>query len=298
MPLLRAVDLTVSYARGRRPAHDRAAIDGVSLEIARGSLVGILGPNGSGKTTLLRLLAGTLLPDAGRVQLDGTDVRRIPRAVLARRFAVVPQETQLTFEYTALEIALMGRYPHLGAFEIEGPGDLESAFRALDATGTRHLADRRFQTLSGGEKQRVVIASALAQLDQGPPMATSRPKQALGDCTSAQLDQGSSTMPDARGAPPQPPGRVLLLDEPTASLDLRYQIEIGALIRRLHASHDVSIVLTTHDVHFARAVCDEVVLLRDGRVLARGPSADVLTMARLNELYGIDVSPALSGAFA
>ena len=244
----------------------RAAIQRVSLEIARGSLLGILGPNGSGKTTLLRLLAGTLAPDAGTVRLDGADVRRIPRAALARRFAVVPQETQLAFEYTALEIALMGRYPHLGAFEIEGPGDLESALSALEATGTRQLADRRFQTLSGGEKQRVVIASALAQLD-------------------------------ARGSTPAEAGRVLLLDEPTASLDLRYQMEIAALVRRLHDRQNVSIVLTTHDVHFARAVCDEIVLLRDGQILARGPSADVLTIARLNELYGVDVSSALSEAF-
>ena len=268
--LLQAVDLSVTYGRGPREesesssGRNRAALDHVSLDVAHGSLLGILGPNGSGKTTLLRVLAGTLAPDTGRVLLDGADVRRLPRAALARRFAVVPQETQLAFEYTALEIALMGRYPHLGAFEIEGPRDLESALASLDATGTRHLADRRFQTLSGGEKQRVVIASALAQLDGG-----------------------------AGGRP----GAVLLLDEPTASLDLRYQMEIGALIRRLHDQQDVSIVLTTHDVHFARAVCDEIVLLRDGQILARGPAADVLTIARLNELYGVDVSPALREAF-
>jgi ABC-type oligopeptide transport system ATPase subunit len=130
--LLQAVDLTVSYARPRRVRRQSAgtrasgggtplALNNVSLTIARGSLLGILGPNGSGKTTLLRLLAGTLMPDAGQVLLDGTDVRRIARSAMAKRFAVVPQETQLAFEYTALEIALMGRYPHLSAFEIEGP---------------------------------------------------------------------------------------------------------------------------------------------------------------------------------
>src|SRR4051812_17828976 len=269
--LLQGADLTVSYARAGRPSSQRAAIQNVSIDIDRGALVGILGPNGSGKTTLLRLLAGTLAPDAGRVLLDGVDVRSLARGALARRFAVVPQETQLAFEYTALEIALMGRYPHLGAFEIEGPDDLESALASLDATGTRDLAERRFQSLSGGEKQRVVIASALAQLD------TRRRDRSAG------------------GA--EQPGAVLLLDEPTASLDLRYQIEIGTLVRKLHDEQDVSIVLTTHDVHFARAVCDEIVLLREGRILARGPAADVLTIARLNELYGIDVSPALKEAF-
>lgn len=254
MPELLAVDgLRFSFG-------DTCILDDVSLTVARAGLLGILGPNGSGKTTLLRLLAGLLRPQSGRVLLEGQDLRRIARPALARRFAVVPQETHLAFEYTALEIALMGRYPHLGAFQVEGPADLASALAALDATGTRHLADRPFQTLSGGEKQRVIIASALAQLD-GAAHA-----------------------------------KVLLLDEPTASLDLRYQIEVAALIRRLHDQQAVSIVLSTHDVHFARAVCTDVVLLRAGRILARGPIGEVLTPDRLGELYEIDMRSALAAA--
>jgi iron complex transport system ATP-binding protein len=242
-------------------------IDGVSLVVARGALVGILGPNGSGKTTLLRLLTGTLSPASGRVSLDGVDLARLSRATLARRLAVVPQETQLAFEYTALEVALMGRYPHLGAFEVEGPDDLASALAALDATGTKPFADRPFQTLSGGEKQRVIIASALAQLDAG---ARPEPQRRL-----SQI--------------PGTTGRLLFLDEPTASLDLHYQVEIASLIRRLHETQHVTIVLSTHDLHFAAAVCKEVVLLRGGRVLARGPTAQVLTPAKLGELYDVDV---------
>lgn len=250
--LLQADSVTFTYTRPRRTPG--AVIDGVSLEIERGAFVGILGPNGSGKTTLLRLLAGTLRPQRGVVRLDSEDLRRIPRTTLARRFAVVAQETQLAFEYTALEIALMGRYPHLGPFEVEGPHDVGCALTALESTGTQHLADRPFQTLSGGEKQRVVIASALAQLDPGA---------SAGD-------------------------RVLLLDEPTASLDLRYQIEVAELVRRLHARHGITIVLSTHDLHFAMAVCREVVLLREGRILARGPAATVLTAERLAALYEVD----------
>ena len=230
-------------------------IDGVSLEIASGALVGLLGPNGSGKTTLLRLLAGTLEPDRGSVRLDGEDVLRLSRTALARRCAVVPQETHLAFEYTALEMVLMGRYPHLRAFEVEGPEDLAAAMRALAATGARELADRPFQTLSGGEKQRVIIASALAQLD-----------------TAA-----------ARHAS----GRLLLLDEPTASLDLKYQIEVAQVVRRLHAEGGVTIVLSTHDLHLAAVLCQEVLLLSRGRVLARGAAADVLTPARIAELYDV-----------
>jgi iron complex transport system ATP-binding protein len=273
--LLQAAELRFGYGRkpkaqgpgpkaqGPRPKESVArasglVIDGVSLEIDRGALVGILGPNGSGKTTLLRILAGTLRPDSGVVRLDGEDLRRISRAALARRFAVVPQETQLAFEYTALEIALMGRYPHLGAFEVEGPEDVACALASLEATGTQHLADRPFQTLSGGEKQRVIIASALAQLDAG-------------------------------GAPNrEPDGRLLLLDEPTASLDLRYQVEVAALIRRLHDQQEIAILLSTHDLHFAAAVCTDIVLLREGRVLARGPVEEVLTPERLAVLYDLE----------
>jgi iron complex transport system ATP-binding protein len=234
-------------------------LDGVSTTIRRGSLVGILGPNGSGKTTLLRLIAGALRPDAGRVLLDGQEVSSIPRGALARRLAVVPQETQLAFDYTVLEIVLMGRYPHLGTFEVEGPRDLDIALAALTSTGTADLADRAYRTLSGGEKQRVVIASALAQLENGAGAGTAA-------------------------------GALLLLDEPTASLDLRYQLEVIALLERLHADRGITVVLSTHDLRFAESLCREVVLLRRGRVLAQGPPDDVLTAARIGELYDIDAA--------
>jgi len=259
--LLQAAKLRFGYTSA-------LVVDDVSIDVGRRALVGVLGPNGSGKTTLLRLLAGTLRPQSGRVTLDGADLTRIPRAAVARRLAVVPQETQLAFEYTALEIALMGRYAHLRAFEVEGPADLASANAALDATGTRELGARPFNTLSGGEKQRVVIASALAQLDQG---------------------EG----PTAKG---QGPGRLLFLDEPTASLDLHYQVEMANVIRRLHDEQDISIVLSTHDLHFAAAVCEDVILLRRGRVLARGATADVLTPAALAELY--DLQPEVVAAWS
>ena len=270
--MLEAVELRFSYeGRNKRPwgrgkpRPCKQVVDGVSLRIEHGALVGLLGPNGSGKTTLLRLLAGTLTPQHGTVRLDGHALAAMPRGSLAKRLAVVPQETQLAFDYTALEVVLMGRYPHLGAFEVEGPDDLASAYRALEATGTRALADRQFQTLSGGEKQRVIIASALAQLDPAPRAGTAR--------GSAQH-------------------RLLFLDEPTASLDLRYQLEVAALIGDLHERHDITVLLSTHDVHFARTVCAAIVLLADGRVLDYGPTPTVLTPESLGNLYGIDAGVA------
>jgi iron complex transport system ATP-binding protein len=233
----------------------------VSLTVPSGALVGVLGPNGSGKTTLLRTLSGALTPVSGTVTFDDRDVRSMTSLQLARRLAVVPQETHLAFDYSVLEIVLMGRYPHLGRFEFERPEDLASARAALAATGTGHLAERAFETLSGGETQRVVIASALAQLGEGA------------DTTA------SST-------------RVLLLDEPTASLDLRYQLEVAALLRRLHERGDITILLTTHDVQFASRLCSELVLLSDGHVIAQGTPAEVLTTSQIATLYGIEPTQA------
>src|SRR5215475_391088 len=155
--LLEAVDLAFEYPGANR------VLDGVSLSAARGSIVGLIGPNGSGKTTLIRLLSGTLKPTTGSIVLDGIPLSALSRRELARRVAVVPQDTHVTFDFSAIEIVLMGRYAHLGAFALEGPDDFAIARQALAATGTAALESRRFATLSGGEKQRVVIASALAQ---------------------------------------------------------------------------------------------------------------------------------------
>ncbi|MBI3262823.1 MAG: iron chelate uptake ABC transporter family permease subunit [Acidobacteria bacterium] len=245
----------VSFAYGARAgsgppegsAGAQSVIDRVSLLVTRGQLVGVLGPNGSGKSTLLGLMAGTLHPSSGRVTLDGDDVRAVTRRSLARRLSYVPQETRLAFEYSVMEVALMGRYPHLSTLQLEGPGDVAIVREALSATGTAHLEARPFRTLSGGEKQRVIIAAALAQ--------------------SAEL---------------------MLLDEPTASLDLRYQLEIASLLRRLNRTRGMTLVVATHDLNFALSVCDALVLLRRGAVLAAGASSTVLAPDSVRALYGVD----------
>ena len=235
------------FGYASRAAEPSFGLHDVTVAVPRGSLTGLLGPNGCGKTTLLKLLSGVLRPRQGTIALDGRAMSGIPRRELARHVAVVPQETHPAFDYTAMEMVLMGRHPHLGAFQLEGPADLAIAREALLATGTLHLADRPYMTLSGGEKQRVVIAGALAQ------------------------------SPD-----------VLLLDEPTASLDLGYQLEIAALLSRLNIARGVTMVLATHDLNLAASLCDTLVLMRDGRVLAQGPTRDVLTGAAIRQLYDVD----------
>jgi iron complex transport system ATP-binding protein len=240
--LLQGTSLSFAY-RTRTPL----VLDQVSLAVGDGDLVGLLGPNGSGKTTLLKLLGGMLQPTGGDVHLDGRRLADWSRRELARRIAVVPQETHATFDFTVLDIVLMGRYAHLGPFALETLADLAIARDALDATGTATLQDRPFASLSGGEKQRVVIASALAQASN-----------------------------------------LLLLDEPTASLDLAYQLEIASLLRRLNRERGATMVVCTHDLNFAAALCSRVVLLKKGCVFAHGPTVDTLTAANILEVYGVE----------
>ena len=238
--LLQANSVSFAYDATR-------VLDDLTMAVDRGEVVGLLGPNGSGKTTLLRVLAGMLRPDRGEVRLDGRAISSMPRREIARRLAVVPQETHLAFEYSVLEMVLMGRHPHLGPFELEGAHDLAIAKEALWATGTARLEHRPFSTLSGGEKQRVMIASALAQ--------------------SADL---------------------LLLDEPTASLDLRYQLDTAALLTTLNRERGVTIVLSTHDLNYAASLCRTLVLLRNGRILDSGKTASVLTRESIVALYDVE----------
>ena len=240
--MLRAERVSFAYRAGAP-----LAVDDVSLTIPRGELVGILGPNGSGKTTLLKMLGGTLTPTAGRVDFDGRALSGWKRRDVARRIALVPQETHAPFDFTVLDIVMMGRFPHLGAFALEGPADLAIAKQALASTGTAALEDRPFATLSGGEKQRVVIASALAQSPE-----------------------------------------LLLLDEPTASLDLGHQLDVQELLASLNGNHGVTMVLSTHDLNLAAALCRQLILLRDGKVIAQGPTDDVLTPGAVRALYGVD----------
>jgi iron complex transport system ATP-binding protein len=157
MTRLAAEGVSFAYEPGMPVVRD------VSLAIAAGDMLAIAGPNGSGKSTLLDLLSGVRVPGAGRVTLDGQDLRTLDRRALARAIAVVPQDAAITFPYTVAEIVLMGRAPHRRRFGIESPRDVAIAEQAMARTGVLSLAGRPITELSGGERQRVVIARALAQ---------------------------------------------------------------------------------------------------------------------------------------
>jgi len=224
------------------------ALSDFSLEITPGKIVGVIGPNSSGKTTLIRLLTRVLEPEAGEIRLEGVPVRRLSRTDLARRVAVVPQETLPQFPFTVGELVLMGRYPHDPGRYFESPRDRTVAREAMAATGVLELAELPLDHLSGGERQRAVIARALAQ---------------------------------------EP--RLLVLDEPTAHLDLRYQAECAGLLRRLGREAGLTIVLVSHDLGFAAELCDRLLLMAGGAAVRVGPPESVIDEAVLESAYGCRV---------
>jgi iron complex transport system ATP-binding protein len=233
---------------GLRYTDNGWVLRGISLEVAQGDFIGIIGPNGSGKTTLLRVIDGVLSPQEGCVYLDGVPVRKMKRDALARTVAVVPQETAMVFPFTAHEVVLMGRSPHLRQWGFEGEADLRIARRVMELTDTASLMNRNMNTLSGGERQRVLIARALAQ----------EPK-------------------------------IMLLDEPTAFLDIRHQIEFFDLIKTLNREQRLSVLAVTHDVNLASLYCDRIVLLQNGSIHSEGRPEEVITAGNIRKVYGIEV---------
>ena len=220
-------------------------LDGVDLHADRGQLVGLIGPNGAGKSTLLRTISGILRNRSGAVRLKGEDLRSLSPKDVAANLALVPQIAPYTYGFTSIELVLMGRYPHLGRFQIEGREDERIARDAMKLTETEQFADRTLDTLSGGERQRVFLARALAQ---------------------------------------QP--RILLMDEPTANLDVLHQLKVLDLVRRLVAD-GLTAVAAIHDLNMAARYCDKLVLLNKGHVLAEGSPEDVLTPDTIESAFGV-----------
>jgi iron complex transport system ATP-binding protein len=229
---------SVSFGYGARPV-----VRDVTFQLAAGEMVGLLGPNGAGKSTLLRLGAGTLCPARGVVRLHGEDVHRLSRREVARRLAVAPQEFSVQFAYTVRQIVELGRMPHHDLLSMPQREDARAIEAALEAAGVEHLADRVFNDLSGGEKQRVIVALTLAQ--EAP---------------------------------------ILLLDEPTAHLDIRYQIEILELLRRLNGERKLTVLAALHDLNLAARYFPRLILFRE-TIVADGPPAHVLDAGLLSTVY-------------
>jgi iron complex transport system ATP-binding protein len=227
-----------------------AILQGVHATIEPGRLTAIIGPNGSGKSTLLRLLAGELQPERGRVLWEGQPLRRLDRRETARRFAVLPQSSALTFDFAVEEVVLMGRTPHRRDSNPER--DQAIATAALERVGMEAFAHRLYNTLSGGEKQRAHLARVLAQIWEPHP---EKP-------------------------------RYLFLDEPTSSLDLKHQHSVLRIARELSGA-GAGVLVVLHDLTLARRYADSVLILKDGRSAGFGPPGQVLSAPRLEWVFEV-----------
>jgi iron complex transport system ATP-binding protein len=226
---LAASHLAVGY---RSRGAQRAVLRGINVGVRAGELVCVVGPNGIGKSTLIRTLASLQSPLSGSVSISGQDLRRLPPRDVARRLGVVLTERLVVHGLTARQIVELGRYPHTGWFGGFDTRDADAVTWALDAVGATHLAERDFQRLSDGERQRVLVARALAQ-----------------------------------------DPAVLILDEPTAFLDVQARIELLGLLRALTRQRRLAVVMSTHELELALRVADSVwLILPDGRLVSGAPA--------------------------
>jgi iron complex transport system ATP-binding protein len=240
MSTIEAKDIVFGYAK-------QPLFDGLNVRAGSGEFLGLVGPNGSGKTTFLNLLTRVLKPSKGRILVDGKELQSFSAREIACKIAVVPQESTIIFPFTAGEIVLMGRAPHLKTL-LERDADFDIAAEAMEMAGVTNLSDRPITELSGGERQSVLIARALAQR----------------------------------------PG-ILLLDEPTAFLDIKHQVDIYDILTRLNRERNMTIIAVSHDLNLASQYCRRALVFKQGRLMFDGPPQEVITVETIRDVYGVDV---------
>ncbi len=239
--MLEAQNITINYGVC-------AVVQEVSFALEAGKIIALLGANGAGKTTLLKALNGGLPVAAGEITLNGKPLKDFSRREIARKIAVIAQETETKFPVSVLEFVLSGRFAHGAAFGWETTDDLQIALKSLEICDLKDYENRLMNQLSGGERQRAVLARALA--------------------TEAEI---------------------LLLDEPTANLDLAHQAMMFQLIKERCRNRGASAIVITHDLNLAAEFADEILLLKDGRILAKGEPRTVLTEEILQEVFNVRV---------
>lgn len=224
---------------------DRVALSDVSIDIKRGDFVGLVGPNSSGKSTLLRVIAGLRPEFTGSIELLEKPLSAWTPMERARLLSVVGTDQFFVFPFTAWQIVLWGRTPYLSRWRRETAHDIEIASWALKVTDTWPLKDRPIDQLSSGERQRVLLARALAQEPQ-----------------------------------------ILLLDEPTAHLDLGHEWDLFDLLADLHRQRNLTLICALHDIALAKAYCQPIVMLNQGRMHTQGNAEQVLTEDHICEVFG------------
>lgn len=224
----------------------KTVLHNISFAVDRGDFLSIIAPNGTGKSTLLRCIAGVLPVQTGNILVKGESVSSFPRRDLAKIIAVVGAE-EAVFDYSVYQTALMGRFAHISRFGSETAADFRIVEKALQDVGMWEKRDAKMSKLSQGERQKALIARALAQCPE-----------------------------------------ILLLDEPTSHLDLYNQFVILRLIKQLTAKNNIAVVAVIHDVNLAARFSTNLLLLKNGRMLACGPPAAVLSTEVLATMYDME----------
>ncbi len=239
--IMKIKNLTIDY-------NGIIALDNLNLELEKGKFYTILGPNGAGKSTLLKAISKNLDNPRGSVFIDKIDIRDLKIKKLAKKISMVPQETSIDFDLLGEEIVLMGRIPHLKRLEKEGQNDMAIVRDSMKKTNTLHLKNRSVTKMSGGEKQRIIVARALAQ------------------------EAG-----------------IMLLDEPVSQLDLHNQIEIMNIVRELVDKEGLTTICVLHDINLAVNYSDEIIILKEGRLVSKGVPKEIIRQNIIEDTYGIKV---------
>jgi iron complex transport system ATP-binding protein len=227
--------------------NDVPVVRDLDLELLPGKFYGIVGPNGCGKTTLLDLLTGNKCSNDGSIMYGSQSVATYRRRDLARQVALVPQDYAIGFSFTVEEVVLMGRHPYINRFGSPSREDWLFVEKAMADIGITAFRTRYVNELSGGEKQRVVVARALAQ-----------------------------------NTP------VLLFDEATSSLDVQYSLQIFNVARSLVMEQQRTVIAVIHNLNLAAAYCDELIFMKEGRIVSCGPTQKVMEPNTIRNVFGVE----------
>ncbi len=239
--MLKLDNIEFSYEK-QKILHD------INFHLEKNEFIGIIGPNGSGKSTLLKNISKLLDPDKGFIYLDSNLLNDYSYKDLAKKMAVVPQDTDVNFNFSVYDLVMMGRNPYQDRWGRVKEDDKRKVQEALELTDTLKFKDKSIQNLSGGERQRVIIARAIVQEPE-----------------------------------------LLLLDEPTASLDINYQRNIFDLVSDLNEELEMSVLAVSHDLNLISQYCERLILLHQGKIHSIGKVEDVITKENISEVYNTDV---------
>lgn len=241
MEALKIEDVQFKYGK-------KEVLKDISFNIKEGEFISIIGPNGSGKSTLLKTLNNIYTPNKGNVYLFGKKIQKIKRRDIAKNISLVPQETYINYEFTVEDIVSMGRHPYKRRFEKEDEKDKRIIKEALKMTSTYSLRNSLITEISGGERQRVIIAKALAQ-----------------------------------------DSSIILLDEPTSSLDINHQIEVLEILKDLNKNKNTTVIIVLHDINIAARYSDKIVFLDKGQIISKGTPEEVVTEKNIKKAYDMDI---------